>query len=89
MNNPLIAPVQILTFPSLLVVWYSPANFPTVETCADLIDGDGDLLLVWNGWQYKIISVQQVERIVTARSAERAEAIAVEWEEYDAAQAKP
>lgn len=83
MNNPLTAPVQIINLS--LGVWYSPAGFPTVETNADVIDRDGDLLLVSNGWRYKIISAQQVTRILRSRALEGAELWDVEAEAYDAA----
>lgn len=86
MNNPLTAPVQIVSLHE--VVWYTPQGFPDVETCADLLARDGDFLMIWNGWEYKIICTLEVERTVSARSVGHNEAIAVEWEEYDADQAK-
>lgn len=52
------------------VVWYAPEGFDGILTDASLIDGDGELLLITNGWQYKLISTAQVDRIVTARSHE-------------------
>ncbi len=84
MTNPLKSHVQIIPFPPP-VVYYTPAGFPTVLTDAVLVDGDGDLLLVDNGWRLKIISVQQVEKIVSARTHERNEAIDQEWQEWDEA----
>jgi len=57
-----------------------------VQTDATLLDGDGDLLLVTSGWMLKIISVQQVQRIVSARAQERHELYQTESEDYDAAQ---
>lgn len=84
MNNPLNAPVQIINFPPLLVVWYSPVGFPDLETCADLISITTDEIVVFKGYEYETITHEQVDRIVTARSVERAEQIAIEWEEYDA-----
>lgn len=80
--NALQANVKVIDLPRV-VVWYTPDGFPTVQTDADLIDGDGDLLLIANGWQYKIISVQQVTRVEIARTAERHEQLAVEMLEFD------
>lgn len=65
-------------------VWYSPADFPTVSTDAVLVDGDGDLLLVNPGWGFKLISVQQVNRIVTHRTAERENLYIEEVLQYEA-----
>jgi len=82
MTNLLTGSVRVVNLPP--VVWYNPEGFPTVQTDAELVDGDGDLLLVSNGWQLKLISVQQVCRIVPARSAETIELMDMEREEYDA-----
>lgn len=65
------------------VVEYRPAKFPNVITSADLIDGDGELLIVNPGWGYKLISVGQVERIITARQQERSEQVEIKMEEYE------
>lgn len=64
-------------------VWYKPAKFPTISTDATLIDRDGDLLLINPGWGFKIISVQQVNRIVTNKVAEAEEIQIEENLEYD------
>jgi hypothetical protein len=84
MNNPLNGSVQIVNFSP--VIWYTPAGFPSVQTDATLLDGDGDLLLISNGMTYKLISVQQVKRIVSARTQEQSELYQSESEDYDAAQ---
>lgn len=65
------------------IVYYSPAGFPSVLTDATLVDGDGDLLLVSNGWKLKIISAQQVERIVSAHTHESSELLGQEMIEFD------
>lgn len=45
------------------IVWYEPAGFVGVLTDATVLDQDGELLLVTNGWRFKIISIGQVQRI--------------------------
>lgn len=80
--NALVGKVQILPVTEF-TVWYKPAGFPTISTDATLIDGDGDLLLINPGWGYKIISVQQVNRIVTHQVAVGEEINAQEIREYD------
>lgn len=65
-------------------VWYKPASFPTISTDAVLVDGDGELLLINPGWGFKIISVQQVNRIVTHKVAEAEELNAEEITQYEA-----
>lgn len=64
-------------------VWYKPAGFPTISTDAVLVDGDGDLLLINPGWGFKVISVQQVTRIVTHKVAEAENLNAEEIRQYD------
>jgi hypothetical protein len=89
MQNLLTAPVQVETFPPR-VVFYTPEGFPDIETSAELIAIDGDLLLVNPGWEYKIISRQQLTRPITsARRYETSEALEIEWEEWDRVEAKP
>lgn len=83
--NALIGKVQIVPV-NEYTVWYKPASFPTISTDATLIDGDGDLLLINPGWGFKIISVQQVNRIVTHHMAESEELNAVEIAQYEAAE---
>lgn len=66
--NALTGKAQVIDLnPGGAVVWYTPEGFPDVETDADLIDGDGDLLLISNGWMLKIISAQQVTRVHSSR----------------------
>lgn len=67
-------------------VWYKPAKFPTISTDATLIDGDGELLLINPGWGFKIISVQQVNRIVTHHTAESEDLHIEECLQYEAAE---
>lgn len=83
--NALIGKVQIVSV-NEYTVWYRPASFPTISTDATLIDGDGDLLLINPGWGFKIISVQQVNRIVNHHMAESEELNAVEIAQYEAAE---
>lgn len=83
--NALIGKVQIVPV-NEYTIWYKPASFPTISTDATLIDGDGDLLLINPGWGFKIISVQQVNRIVTHHTAESEELNAVEIAQYKAAE---
>ena len=79
-------PIADYDHTSNIVVWYSPASFPTVETHADLVDGDGDLLLVSNGWQLKVICVQQLTRPPhPARVLTYAEMRDIEAREYEQA----
>lgn len=98
MNNFLSGPVQVLNIPldqvppiiappaasAAPVVWYTPEGFPTVETDATILDIDGELLLVTNGWQLKIIAVTQVKRWKTGKGHERREDLHAEQEDYDA-----
>lgn len=65
------------------VVYYSPAAFPDILTDATLLDSDGELLLISNGWQTKLISWQQVERTASARAHEGSELLADEMQEFD------
>jgi hypothetical protein len=65
------------------IITYTPANFPTVTTDALLLDGDGDLLMIHNGMQHKIISVYQVTDIQDSRSYEVEELRAQELDEYE------
>lgn len=88
MNNLLTGNVQIIDLPALPVVWYTPEGFPGVEACADLIDAQDDLLLIHNGWQYRLICKQQVTQIISGRALETSEALDVEHEEWRDAQAK-
>lgn len=81
--NALAGNVQVIDL-SRVIVWYTPEGFPDVETDADLIDGDGDLLLVSNGWMLKIISVQQIVRIHSSRFYGWQEQRDQERAEYDA-----
>lgn len=83
-ENILTASVQIVSL-NTFMIWYTPEGFPTVETNAEVIDGDGDLLLVTNGWRYKIISAQQVTRIIRHRAQETIELRDIEITEYEAA----
>jgi hypothetical protein len=80
--NALIGAVKILPV-NEYAIWYSPAEFPTVSTDAVLIDWDGDLLLVNPGWGFKVINVQQVNRIVTHRVAIGEEIAAEERQQFD------
>lgn len=80
--NALIGKVQVLPV-NEYTVWYSPAEFPTITTNAHLVDGDGDLLLINPGYGFKVISVEQVNRIVTDYRAESEEINAQEIQEYD------
>lgn len=80
MRNPLTGSVKIVDQSPSYVVWYTPAGFDTVETDAQLHDGDGDLLLVWSGTRYKIIATEQVKRIVTGQWHAWSEVLAEEWE---------
>lgn len=64
-------------------IWYKSASFPTISTDAVLVDGDGELLLINPGWGFKIISVQQVNRIVTHKVAEAENLNAEEIRQYD------
>ena len=82
----LIGKVQIVPVneTASFTVWYSPAGFEgIVSTDAHLVDGDGDLLLVYANGRSKIISVQQVNRIVTDKAAQAAEMFIEENLEYD------
>lgn len=81
---PLTGKVQIKPVHNY-VVWYAPEGFDGVITDASLIDGDGELLLVTNGWRYKIVSVYQVDRIVSARSHEAHEISYAETAAYQQA----
>jgi hypothetical protein len=83
--NALIGSVKVLPV-NEYTVWYSPSGFPTISTDAVLIDGEGELLLINPGWGYKIISVQQVRRIVTARIAENEELHTQEMVQYESAE---
>lgn len=76
--------VQIFTFPPR-IVWYSPENFPDIETDATLIGIDGDTLIVFKGWCTETISAAQVKRIVSVRSAETTELCDCEIADYEAA----
>lgn len=67
-------------------MWYSPSQHPTITTDAALIDGDGDLLLIYTGMNYKIIEVGQVGRIVSGRRHEAGEMNAQENEQFNLAQ---
>lgn len=80
--NALVGKVQSLPVTEF-TVWYSPADFPTVSTDAALIDDDGDFLLINPGWGFKIISTQQVNRIVTHHVAIGEEINAQEIQAYD------
>lgn len=65
-------------------IWYSPAGFEgVVSTDAHLMDGDGDLLMVYAGARLKVIGVAQVNRIVTHQVAVGEEINAQEIQEYD------
>jgi hypothetical protein len=64
-------------------IWYAPAEYPDIETDATVLDGDGELLLVTNGWQYKIISTRQITRIVDAKNHESVELLDMEREDYE------
>lgn len=79
--NALVGSVKILPV-NEYTVWYSPSGFPTISTDAVVIDGEGDLLLINPGWGYKVNSVQQVWRIVTAHVAETEELNAQENAEF-------
>lgn len=81
--NALIGKVQSIPV-NHYIVWYSPEDFPSVSTNASLIDGDGDLLLINPGWGYKIIRVQQVNRIVTHHTAESHDLHLEECLQYEA-----
>jgi hypothetical protein len=85
--NALIGAVRIVPVNenASFTVWYSPAGFEgVVSTDAHLQDGDGDLLMVYANGRSKIISVQQVTRIVTDKIAQAAETYIEENLEYEA-----
>lgn len=87
--NILIGKVQILDVPQEVaasespVVWYSPEGFPNVQTDAVILDIDGELLLVTNGWRLKIIAITQVQRWMTGRALESNELLRQEQADYD------
>lgn len=88
LNIPLdqVPPIQPppANVPALDVVWYTPEGFPTVETDATILDIDGDLLLVTNGWRLKIIAVTQVKRWINGDAHVAREDLHAEQEDYDA-----
>lgn len=79
--------VQIFTFPPR-VVHYTPEGFPNVETWAELVSIDGDMLTVDKGYETITITRAQMLRITSQRSAELRELYEVECEEYDRAETK-
>ena len=85
MTNVLSGNVQVVNLYPGSIVWYTPEGFPDVQTDADLVDGDGDLLLVHNGWRWKIISVQQVKRIMTGYRYAAVELYDAECSQFDQA----
>lgn len=82
MNNPLIAPVQIVFFPAR-IVYYEPTGFPGIETSAELVSMEGDHVTVFKGYEYETIHASQVKSYESIRAYEQNEARDVEAAEYD------
>lgn len=79
MNNLLTAPVQ-----SVRVVWYAPEGFPDVQTDAELVDDQGETLLVFTGMSYETILASQVKRTVSVRLHDSTMLLDEERADYDA-----
>lgn len=86
MQNLLTAPVQIIDLQNHAgdTVWYAPQGFPDLETDAEIVAMDGMWLLIFTGWDYRIIRDTQVKRIVSKHSAESTELLDEERADYDA-----
>lgn len=80
MADLLTAAVQVVSLHN--VVWYMPEGFD-VQTDATILDQADDLLMVTNGWAFKVIARQQVTRTYSPRQHETHELYETECEDYD------